>query len=92
MDGEPLDPTRAKQLIRRILASGEVSFSKHALTEMEKDALTTVDCTNVLGGGVIEPPELEKGTWRYRVRTHRIYVVCAFRSETRLVVVTAWRI
>ena len=92
MDGEPLDPTRAKQLIQRLIASGEVSFSKHALEEMAKDHLTTVDCTNVLRGGVVEPPELERGTWRYRVRTNRIYVVVAFRSETRLVVVTSWRI
>jgi Domain of unknown function (DUF4258) len=92
MDGEPLDPTRARQLIRHLIASGEVSFSKHALEEMAKDHLTTVDCTNVLRGGVVESPELERGTWRYRVRTNRIYVVVVFRSETRLVVVTAWRI
>lgn len=31
------------------------------------------------------------GTWRYRVHTQRIWVVVAFRSETRLVVVTGWR-
>jgi hypothetical protein len=92
MDREPFDPTRVKQLIRRIIASGDVSFSKHALQEMERDNLTTVDCTNVLRGGVVESAELERGTWRYRVRTNRIYVVFAFRSETRLVVVTAWRI
>jgi hypothetical protein len=92
MRGEPLDPTRARQRIRNILNSGTVSFSGHALEEMAKDNLTTVDCTNVLRGGVVEPPEFERGTWRYRVRTNRIYVVVTFRSETQLVVVTAWRL
>jgi hypothetical protein len=92
MRGEPLDPTRARQLIRKIIAAGEVRFSGHALEEMAKDDLTTVDCTNVLRGGVVEPPEFERETWRYRVRTDRIYVVVAFRSETQLVVVTAWRV
>jgi hypothetical protein len=87
-----LDPTRARQRIRNILNSGTVSFSGHALEEMAKDNLTTVDCTNVLRGGVVEPPEFERGTWRYRVRTNRIYVVVTFRSETQLVVVTAWRL
>ncbi len=87
----PLDPGRARQLIRKILASGEVSFSKHALKEMEEDDLTTQDCINVLRAGVVEPSEFEHGTWRYRVRGGWIWVVTAFRSETRLVVVTAWR-
>ena len=92
MHGEPFDPTRARQLIRTIINSGIIRFSSHALEEIEKDDLTTVDCTNVLRGGIVEPPEMEKGTWRYRVRTNRIYVVVAFRSETELVVVTAWRL
>jgi hypothetical protein len=59
---------------------------------MANDHLTTVDCTNVLRGGIIEPAEWEAGTWRYRVRAARIYVAVAFRSETQLVVITAWRI
>jgi len=64
----------------------------HALAEMRKDKLSTVDCTSVLRGGVVEPGELERGSWRYRVKTNTICVVMAFRSETELVVVTAWRI
>ena len=88
---EPLDPAVARRLIHDILVSGTVSFSGHALEEMAKDDLTTVDCTNVLRGGVVEPGDLEKGSWRYRVRTARICVVVAFRSEQRLAVVTAWR-
>jgi hypothetical protein len=48
--------------------------------------------STVLCGGVVQPPELERGTWRYRVLTNRICVVVAFRSDDELVVVTAWRI
>ena len=53
--------------------------------------LTMVDVTNVLRGGVVDPAEFENGSWRYRVRTARIAVIVAFRSETELRVVTAWR-
>jgi hypothetical protein len=90
--GEPFTPPYARKLIRQIVQTGTVSFSTHALKEIAKDNLTTVDCINVLRGGVVEPPEFREGTWRYRVRTASIYVVVAFRSDTRLAVVTAWRI
>jgi len=89
--GEPLKPADARRVIRAILERGTVSFSKHALEEMANDELTTVDCVNVLRGGVVEPAELEGGSWRYRVTTEKICVVGAFRSDTALVVVTAWR-
>lgn len=92
MIGEPFTPPHARKLIRQILQTGTVGFSTHALTEMAKDHLTTVDCTNVLRGGAVESPEFRDGTWRYRVRTAASCVVVAFRSDTRLAVVTAWRI
>ena len=88
---EPLEPGAAKRLIRKIIQLGTVSFSKHGLEEMARDDLTTVDCVNVLRGGVVEPGELERGSWRYRVSTARMRVVVAFRSDEELVVVTAWR-
>jgi len=88
---EPLKPDDARNLIRKIRESGVVAPSGHALEEMAKDNLTMVDCINVLRGGVVDPPELAKGTWRYRVRTMRICVVVAFRSDSKLVIVTAWR-
>ena len=89
----PLDNEAARRLIRSILGRGQggVAFSGHALDEMAKDELTTVDVANVLRGGVVEFAELISGTWRYRVRTSRMTVVVAFRSETILSVVTAWR-
>lgn len=89
---EPLDPPAARALIRSILADGSVRFSRHGLDEMAKDCLSELDVTNVLRGGSVDPAEFEHGSWRYRVRTQRIAVVIAFRSETSLVVVTAWRI
>jgi hypothetical protein len=69
-----------------------VRFSKHSLNEMSKDGLTTPDVVSILRSGIVDAPELERGTWRYRVRTREAYVVVAFRSELSLVVVTAWRL
>jgi hypothetical protein len=92
MDGEPLKPTDARKLIRQILKVGTVGYTKHAEDAMADDGLTTVDCANVLRGGVVDAPEWEKGTWRYCVRIPRMCFVIAFRSTTALVVVTAWRI
>jgi hypothetical protein len=89
---EPLSPTDAKKAILSIIEDGAVSFSKHALEEMAKDNLNDQDALNVLRAGIVEPAEIEKGSWRYRVRTPRgLYFVVAFRSETELRVVTAWR-
>lgn len=89
--GEPFDPPEARRRIRQILDSGTVVPSGHALSEMENDNLTLVDCVNVLRGGYPDPAEWERGSWRYRVRTARICVVIAFRSEQEIVIVTAWR-
>ena len=88
---EPLKPDGAKQLIRRILKSGRFTYARHAKEEMLADDLTTVDCENILRGGVVRPPDFEKGSWRYRVETRRMAVVITFRSSEELVVVTAWR-
>ncbi|MFH0900949.1 MAG: DUF4258 domain-containing protein [Pseudomonadota bacterium] len=73
------------------LHGGQVGFSKHAMEEMNNDDLTTVDIANVIRGGTVDEAEWENGNWRHRVRTARIETVVAFRSDTALVVVTAWR-
>lgn len=88
---EPLAPEAAKRLIRDVLTSGLFTYSKHAREELLADDLTTVDCENVLRGGVVRPGEQEHGSWRYRIEARRITVVIAFRSERQLVIVTAWR-
>jgi hypothetical protein len=89
--GTPLRPAEARKLLRAILAGGEVVFTGHALHEMEQDGISQADAIDVLRSGVVEPAEFERGSWRYRVRAHRTYVVVAFRSPVAAVVVTAWR-
>ena len=89
---EPLEPAAVKALILAALNTGTLRFSGHALTELAKDRRTTVDAVNVLRGGVVQPGEFENGSWRYGVFTVRMAVVVAFRSETAVVVVTAWKV
>jgi hypothetical protein len=67
------------------------SRSRNDLSSQRRDGLETLDCVNVLRAGSVDPGEYENGSWRYPVRTARLTVVVAFRSETVLVVVTAWR-
>jgi hypothetical protein len=81
----------ARKHIRNILRHGRFSYTRHATHEMAADELTTLDCENVLRGGIVRPAEYEHGTWRYRVETSRICVVIAFRSQRELVIITAWR-
>ena len=88
---EPLEPDRARRLIRGLLEDGQVTFSGHALEALADDDLSTVDAVNVLRGGVVDPAEFEKECWRYRVRTKRLVVVIAFRSDSEIRIVTAWR-
>ena len=88
---EPLQPHKVKYLIRNLLDEGVVEFSTHAREEMKKDNLSEIDIANVLRGGWPGPGEFERGSWRYRVSTQSITVVVAFRNESWLVVVTAWR-
>ena len=92
MSPEPLSPPEAKKLIRKILSTGFVTYAQpHAEDRMRQRKITTVDCVNVLRGGVVAEGELENGSLRYRVFTPRMCVVVRFESETELEVVTAWR-
>ena len=50
---EPLAPDAARQLMREILRAGRFIYSKHAKEELLADRLTTVDCENVIRGGVV---------------------------------------
>lgn len=61
---------------------------------MGKDNLTTGDVLNVIkspAAKIVDEPELENGSFRYRLKTNNIGVVLAFASKTVCVVVTAWR-
>lgn len=88
---EPLELVAARSLVRQILTSGAVHFSRHADARLDERAMSRDDCLNVLRAGEVTQAILESGTWRYRVETPRMVVMSAFRDEETLVVVTAWR-
>lgn len=91
MQGEPLTPSAAKTLLVQILEHGRVEFSRHAIEELANDHISQQEALGVLRGGIVEPGEWERHSWRYRVRRSDLYVVVTFRSEDWTVVVTAWR-
>lgn len=88
---EPLTPSEARRLILQILKTGTVEFSRHALDSMRRRGMTHPEVLNTLRAGRVEAPELERDSWRYRVRTARAYVVVAFYDETVTIIVTAWK-
>jgi hypothetical protein len=87
-----VDAATARTLLREILASGRLWYSRHATDKMARDQLTTVDLVNVLRAGAVEPSEFEHGSWRHRVKTNRICVVVVLVSAREAVVVTTWRL
>jgi len=95
MEGEPFATHIAKAMIRKIVEHGVLKFSANARDEMsqENPPLDELDITNLLlGGRIADPPEMQRGTWRYRIRNQRTVAVVAFRSASECVVVTAWKI
>ena len=89
-----LNKGQARKVLSEIFNSDPnlVSFSKHARNQMKARGLSTVDIINVLKvGKIFSNPELENGSWRYKLETKKITVVIAFRKPNHLVVVTAWR-
>lgn len=94
--GKRTHKNEARKLITQIVggSQAQVRFSRHALEEMEKDELTTVDIWNVLKSSsskIFGEGELVNGTYRYRLETKKIMVVVSFDTPKSLVVVTAWR-
>jgi hypothetical protein len=89
---EPFDPDTARTYARGAIESGGFDLTTHALEKMEKDGLQVGDILNVIRGGWCEFSEERQGTWRYRFTTNRMCVVLTFRSTSRIVVVTTWRI
>jgi hypothetical protein len=89
-----LSPGQARKVLSEIFNQNPslISFSKHALQEMENDNLKTGDILNVLKAGkIFDAPEFENGSYRYRIQTQKITVVIAFRRPNHVVIVTAWR-
>jgi hypothetical protein len=92
MDAEPFGKGQVKAIILRCLdGDGHLRFSPHALEEMANDGLGFAEAEAVLRGGMVEGHDLISGTWRYRLRRVKTYVVVVFDTETMTVVVTAWR-
>jgi hypothetical protein len=90
------DKVKARKLVAEIVNrhSHNISFSRHALDELEKDELTTLDAWNVLkstSSKILNEGELEKGSFRYRLQTNFIMLVIAFWPDGKgLIIVTAW--
>ena len=85
-------PDAARERIRSIVATGTVTFTRHALEELAKDRMTTVDATNVLQGGAVTlDTQTARGEWTYHVRTAQMTVVVTLASNRELRVITAWR-
>ena len=89
---EPLSAPDAETLARWILEQGTLRVSDHAAGELAKDRLSVVDAQNALRAGPCVSRDYISQSWRYRFSTAKIAVVIAFRSETVMVLVTAWRI
>jgi hypothetical protein len=92
---KPLSPAAARRLIQAILEEGHaLSFTDHALGELEDDEMNMVDVTNVLRCcRVVDAaePHVKTGAWTYRVHTERMCVVVEFPSATKIRIVTGWR-
>ena len=86
-----LDPHEVRRILRRVLDAGYVAFTEHASIEMTRDGLEASDCLNALRAGAVEINSLVGDCWRYTVETNRIALIVALRSETEVVVITAWR-
>ena len=91
-----LDRNHARKLILEIAQRhpAQIRFSNHALEEMRKDNMTTVDVFNIIkspSAKILHEGEMERGTYRYRLETQNMMVVVAFDSKTSLAIVTAWR-
>jgi hypothetical protein len=89
------DINKARKIVAEIVntSPGNIQFSKHALEELKKDGLTTVDAWNVLKGTskIHQEGEFENGSYRYRLETNFILLVFAFwPSGKGLNIVTAW--
>ena len=91
-----LDRNEARKLITKIINQHpeRVFFSRHALEELKKDGLTTLDALNVIkspGARIYTEGEFEKFSYRYRLETANMMVVVTFLElGDGMIVVTAW--
>lgn len=90
-----LNPNQARKWLTEALHSSGtriVRITAHCFEEMQEDSLTEFEIYGVLKHGrIYNYPELEKGTYRYRVETSKIVVIVAFHEPNWVRCVTAWR-
>ena len=87
-----LDPFNAKKLLRRLQEAGNLRLTRAAEEELRRSALCVVDCINVIRCGAVAPPEWERGTWRYSIRTPRMTVLVELDEEAEMfTIITARR-
>jgi len=90
---QPIKSAHAKKLLRKILETGVVIYSRpHALDRLRERRITTIDCENVLRAGKIQETEHDNGVWRHHVVTGKLVVVIEFLSDNEILIATAWRI
>jgi len=89
-----LEKTQARKCLAEFLNKNpnNVSFTKHALEQIQKRDLISGDILNVLRAGQIQnDPEYEKNSWRYQIETRKITVIFAFSRPDKIRIITAWR-
>jgi hypothetical protein len=89
-----MSPGQARKVLAEIFNHNPnlISFTKHAREQMLGRDLKSGDVLNVLKAGkIVSEPDLESGSFRYRVQTNKIIVVIAFKKPNHVVIVTAWR-
>lgn len=86
-----MHPNEARKYLNEALRLGRVSILGHAAKRMIERGIGNEDIKYVLKVGRISNPELENGSWRYRVTCEGVVVVVAFEMDSNTVVVTVWR-
>lgn len=89
-----LEPMQARKLLSELFNhhANLISLTMHAREKMKVRNLRMGDILNVLKAGkIINFPEFENGSYRYRVKTMKLTVVIAFKKPSHVVIVTAWR-
>jgi hypothetical protein len=90
---EPLNRHDARKLLTEIIDSdeGRVRFTGHAYDQMEARCIDESEAWIVLRNGYVESSDFIGGSWRYRITGRPCTVAVAFDSETKTVVITAWK-
>lgn len=86
--------------VRECIASGKIKYTRHALEEMEDDAITHMEIKQVLLGGhhkhALDLYDDEYQTWNYRFHgftaggERELGVLFSLESESGVMIITAF--